>query len=211
MASVTTDAPETVEEQAVTVIAEDLHIKGTVTFKTSLMIKGSLEGEILSEGLLLVGPTAKINATIVTQSLISNGDINGDVTASDNVILRGTAVHKGNISTPRIIVESGSLFNGSCIMVRKEEPVAEPAGKTEKGDAAKAEATGPESTAGLSTETASPAVNEERNIAEEPANPLQDDTVYKDEKQFGSWGDEGLERENGGDYTGSKKEKKSLY
>jgi cytoskeletal protein CcmA (bactofilin family) len=84
------------------------------------MIKGTLEGEISSEGLLIVGPTAKINATIVTKRLISLGEIQGDVTASEQVVLKETATQTGNITTQNIIVESGSLFNGSITMKGKE-------------------------------------------------------------------------------------------
>ncbi len=109
---------ESTEEKMTTVIADDLHIKGTITFETSLMIKGSLEGEIVSKGLLVVGPTAKIDATIATKSLVSHGKIQGDVTASEQVVLTGTAVHTGKITTPNIVVESGSVFNGSCVMQR---------------------------------------------------------------------------------------------
>ena len=123
MAPIVPPASEYTEEKANTVIAEDLHIKGSLRFETSLMIKGSLEGEITSVGLLLVGPTAKINATIVTKRLISHGEIQGDVTASEQVVLKGTAVHTGKITTPYIVVESGSIFNGSCMM--KREAVAE--------------------------------------------------------------------------------------
>ena len=68
---------EYTEEKVTTVIAEDLHIKGSLRFETSLMIMGSLEGEITSEGLLVVGPTAKIKATIVTKKLILTGRSRG--------------------------------------------------------------------------------------------------------------------------------------
>ena len=50
------------ETNVTTILADDLHISGTITFKSSLMIKGTLDGEIVSEGLLIVGPTAKVNA-----------------------------------------------------------------------------------------------------------------------------------------------------
>jgi len=111
------------ETNVITTLADDLHITGTITFKSSLMIKGSLDGEIVSEGLLIVSPTAKVKAKITTKNLISHGEIQGDVTASEQVVLKGTAVQTGNITTPDIIVESGSIFNGSCIM--KREAVAE--------------------------------------------------------------------------------------
>ena len=116
MASIVPAASEITEEKVTTVIAEDLHIKGSLRFESSLLIMGSLEGEITSEGLLVVGPTAKINATIVTKRLISHGEIQGDVTASEQVVLKKTATQMGNITTQNIIVESGSLLNGSITM-----------------------------------------------------------------------------------------------
>jgi len=108
------------EEKVTTVIADDLEIQGTMKFKSSLMIKGILEGEIVSEGLLIVGTTAKVAATIATKNLISHGEIQGDVTASEQVILKSTSAHNGNITTPNIVIESGAIFNGSCIMERKQ-------------------------------------------------------------------------------------------
>ena len=113
------------EEGVTTILADDLEIQGTIKFKSSLMIKGVLEGEIISEGLLIVGPTAKVAAKITTKNLISHGEIQGDVTASDRVILKSTSAHNGNITTPNIVIESGSIFNGSCIM-KREEPVQTP-------------------------------------------------------------------------------------
>jgi len=107
------------EESVTTILADDLEIQGTIKFKSSLMIKGVLEGEIISEGLLIAGATAKVTATITTKNLISHGEIQGDVTASEQVILKSTAVHNGNITTPNVVIESGSVFNGSCIMKRE--------------------------------------------------------------------------------------------
>jgi hypothetical protein len=59
------------EKDITTVVADDLEIKGTIKFKSSVMLKGVFEGEIQSEGLLVVGPTAKVTATITTKTLIS--------------------------------------------------------------------------------------------------------------------------------------------
>ena len=106
------------ESKITTVIADDLEIKGTIKFKSSLMIKGNFEGEILSEGLLIVGPTATVTARITTNNLISHGKIEGDVTASEHVILKSTSYHKGDITTPNLIIESGAIFNGSCVMAK---------------------------------------------------------------------------------------------
>ncbi|MCX5810484.1 MAG: polymer-forming cytoskeletal protein, partial [Proteobacteria bacterium] len=70
MPNVTPTAPEIDEKNVTTILADDLEIQGTIKFKSSLMIKGILDGEIISEGLLIVGPTAKVTATITTKNLI---------------------------------------------------------------------------------------------------------------------------------------------
>ena len=116
MASMHQPVPGTDETGITTVLADDLHISGTITFKSSLMIKGRLDGEIVSEGLLIVGPTAKVNAKVTTKNLVSHGEVTGDVTASEQVVLTKTATQTGNITTRDIVVESGSLFNGSITM-----------------------------------------------------------------------------------------------
>ncbi len=108
------------EKDITTVVADDLEIKGTIKFKSSVMLKGIFEGEIQSEGLLVVGPTAKVKATITTKTLISHGEITGNVVANEQVTLKSTSIHNGDISTPNIIIENGSVFNGSCAMRAKD-------------------------------------------------------------------------------------------
>jgi len=116
---------EDIEKNITTVIADDLEIHGTIKYKTSVMIKGVFEGEIFSEGLLVIGPTAKVKATITTKNMISHGEVTGNVTASEQVVLRSTSTHIGDITTPNIVIESGAIFNGSCIMKVKDFVVKE--------------------------------------------------------------------------------------
>jgi len=162
MRDVQPNARKTDESNVTTTLAEDLHITGTMTFKSSLMIEGTLDGEIVSEGLLIIGPTAKVNAAITTKNLISHGKITGDVTASEQVVLKGSAVQTGNITTPYIIVESGSVFNGSCVMKREapaESLKPEPAGEESTSGT---EGARPHDAVALPQEQAVSSVQEER-------------------------------------------------
>jgi cytoskeletal protein CcmA (bactofilin family) len=115
-----TSSSEYEEKDITTVVADDLEIRGTIRFKTSVMLKGIFEGEIFSEGLLVVGPTAKVTATISTKTLVSHGEITGNVTATDQVTLKNTSLHNGDVTTPNIIIENGAVFNGSCAMRAKD-------------------------------------------------------------------------------------------
>jgi cytoskeletal protein CcmA (bactofilin family) len=50
MAIIADPTAEQTEEKVTTVIAEDVHIKGSLGFETSLMIKARLEGDIIWGG-----------------------------------------------------------------------------------------------------------------------------------------------------------------
>ena len=112
--------PDTNESKITTVIAEDLEIKGAIRFKSSVMLKGVFEGEIHSEGLLVVGAGAKVTATIITKTLVSDGQIIGNVKAGEQIILKNTATHTGDLHAPFISIEGGAIFNGSATMNREE-------------------------------------------------------------------------------------------
>ena len=84
------------------------------------MIKGIFEGEIQSEGLLIVGPSARVTATITTKTLVSQGEITGNVTAAEQIVLKGTATHTGDLKAPFITIDSGAVFNGMAAMERRQ-------------------------------------------------------------------------------------------
>lgn len=109
------------EDKITTVVAEDLEIKGTIKFKSSVMLKGVFEGEIESEGLLVVGSTAKVTATISTETLVSHGLTSGNVEASKQIVLKGTSTHTGDLKVPFLTIESGAIFNGKSVMERTQD------------------------------------------------------------------------------------------
>ena len=103
-----------------TILAQDVEIEGTVSFKNSLTINGILNGDIVSEGTLVVNPTAKVTATIKTKDYVSFGEVTGDVTASGQITLKKGSTHSGNLATAQIEIEPGANFNGSLTMNRQK-------------------------------------------------------------------------------------------
>lgn len=118
MTNIVSSEKNSTKDEMTTILADDVHISGTMTFSTSVMVKGTFKGEIMSEGLLVVDQNAKVTATIATKVLISHGEIEGDVTAAEQVVLKETAVQTGNITTPSITMENGAIMNGAFIMKR---------------------------------------------------------------------------------------------
>jgi len=104
------------ENKIDTVIAEDIEFRGTLKFKSSLKIKGKFEGKIFSDGQLIIGresnTSAEINASVVSVS----GNVNGKIRASKRIELFKKSRINADLISPEIVMESGSIFNGTCIM-----------------------------------------------------------------------------------------------
>ena len=75
------------------VLNYDVSVVGTLRFTDDLLVDGSVEGEITSDGELTVGANASIQAgeknkvAVRTQSAIIHGKVVGDIVVSDRVVL----------------------------------------------------------------------------------------------------------------------------
>ncbi len=92
-------------------------IDGTFRFDNPVCVDGTLTGEIVTSSVLIVGPHAEVQASVIVGSLIVQGTIIGDIEADELVELRAGADVRGNIETRRIVIEDGAVFSGKCRML----------------------------------------------------------------------------------------------
>ena len=97
-------------------IGPGVEFKGVISYQGSVKIDGILDGEIHTEGTLLVGEQAVISAKVDAGAVISRGKIKGDIVAKEKVELLSTAVMDGSLNTPKLSMENGVLLNGSIEM-----------------------------------------------------------------------------------------------
>lgn len=105
-------------------VGEGVEFKGIINYQGTIRIDGHLDGEIHTNGVLLVGKGAVITARVEAGTVISQGRIIGDIVAREKVQLLSSAVLDGSVHTPSISMQEGVLFNGSCKMTapsRSEE------------------------------------------------------------------------------------------
>jgi len=97
-------------------------LTGDTNFQAMLRVDGHLLGTVTSEsGTLIVGTNGQVDANVAVASAMVNGNVNGDVLATEKIQLGRTARVIGNIQTPRIIIEDGAVFEGSCSMLKAKE------------------------------------------------------------------------------------------
>jgi cytoskeletal protein CcmA (bactofilin family) len=97
-------------------------LTGETSFQAMLRVDGHLTGRVSSEaGTLVIGTTGRVDANILVAAAVVNGTVNGDIVSSERVELGRTARVVGNIQTPRLMIEDGAMFEGSCSMLKSKE------------------------------------------------------------------------------------------
>jgi len=101
--------------------------EGKLTFEGRVRIDGELEGEIVTDGVLILGESALVRANVEAGTLIVRGGaLWGDVCATRLVEIYAPARVHGNIKAPQLFLDKGVTFEGSCTMLEQEEGSGEP-------------------------------------------------------------------------------------
>ena len=102
------------------VLNYDVSVVGILRYTDDLLVDGSVEGEITSDGVLTVGANASIQAgeknkvAVRTQSAIIHGKVVGDIVVTDRVELAATAEVVGDVTAAKISIQEGAVFVGMC-------------------------------------------------------------------------------------------------
>lgn len=97
-------------------------LTGDTNFQMMLRVDGHLSGSLSSDGgTLIVGSTGQLDANVNVGVANINGTVQGDVIATERIQLGRTARVVGNIATPKLLIEEGAIFEGSCSMIKAVE------------------------------------------------------------------------------------------
>jgi cytoskeletal protein CcmA (bactofilin family) len=97
-----------------TILGPDCHIKGEMTFDSSVCLLGKFEGRIVSKGVLEIGESATCKATIDAARVIVEGTVEGDILARERLELHPGASVIGDITAAKLVVAEGANFTGQC-------------------------------------------------------------------------------------------------
>jgi cytoskeletal protein CcmA (bactofilin family) len=105
-------------------IGKGVAFKGVITYSATVRIDGTLDGEINTDGGLIVGAEAVITAKITAGAVACEGTITGDIHAGDRITLLAPAVIQGSLKTPVLSVEEGVRMNGTLEMASTVQQAA---------------------------------------------------------------------------------------
>jgi cytoskeletal protein CcmA (bactofilin family) len=159
-------------------IGRSITIRGDVGGDEDLLIQGQVDGSVnLDQHSVTVGSEGRVKANISGRVVIVEGQVEGDLNAQEQIILRSSAHVMGDISAPRVVLEDGATFRGLVDMAAAAEDIR-PAGKSSAtkvgSDAKSAEVSGSTGKSGNSGTKSSKAISAKKESPPETvgkANP----------------------------------------
>jgi cytoskeletal protein CcmA (bactofilin family) len=104
------------------IIGEGTKFKGEFDLNGLLRIDGDFTGVIRTKGKVLVGRNGRAECTLNAGTVVVGGVLRGEIISTEKVIILSTGLVIGNITTPRLIIEEGVIFNGSCKVTTSPPP-----------------------------------------------------------------------------------------
>jgi len=98
-----------------TLLGEDARIEGHLDFAGTLRLDGKIEGTLTGrKGTLVVGEKAVLKADITVKNAVVMGTVTGSLEALEKIELYPPAKIDGDITAPKVTIESGAILNGKC-------------------------------------------------------------------------------------------------
>lgn len=118
MAFMRRESKENNEEKLIEISAQ---MDGVLTFAdpVNLKILGKYSGKLDTHGTLTIGAAAIVEADIQGDNIIIAGRVKGNVHAKKMLVLMPGAILTGNITSPKLNIVEGAIFQGNCQMLEE--------------------------------------------------------------------------------------------
>ncbi|MDR2071865.1 MAG: polymer-forming cytoskeletal protein [Spirochaetaceae bacterium] len=104
-----------------TIIGPGSFIQGDIETGGFTRIDGSLKGNLHAKGRVVVGEKARMRSSITGTNITIGGVVDGNILASERLIILPSAMIIGDITTRRIEANEGCLIHGKVRICQSEE------------------------------------------------------------------------------------------
>lgn len=97
-------------------LVQGTNIEGNIVADKDIRIDGTLKGTLQCKGKVIIGPTGYISGDVTCENAVIEGRFEGVMLVGDVLHVKETAKIEGDISTQKLVVQPGSIFNVKCKM-----------------------------------------------------------------------------------------------
>ena len=91
-------------------------IEGTINSEHDFRIDGKVKGHLNCQARVIIGPYGFVDGEINCQNAVIEGTFTGILKVKDTLQIKDSAKVEGDITTDKLSVQPGAIFNVSCIM-----------------------------------------------------------------------------------------------
>ncbi len=113
MASVSNDSSA---QGGINSLGQGTKLIGDLNAQNDMRIDGTLEGNLSCAGKLILGPKGLITGQIDCQNAVIEGSIDGIIRVKELLQVKDSANITGEITTAKLMVQPGAIFNVKCNM-----------------------------------------------------------------------------------------------
>ena len=102
------------------VIGPSLDLTGELSGAEDLLVEGKVQGKIrLAQNAVVVGAKGRVSADVQARAIEIEGEVDGHLSADELIVLRKSARVRGDLTSPRVVIEDGAKFKGTIDMEPK--------------------------------------------------------------------------------------------
>jgi len=98
------------------IIGKGSTFTGNVETYGNIRVEGRIIGDLTSKSKVAIGPSAFIDGNVLAQVAEVEGEVKGSLEVTELLILKPNCKVYGDITTNKLVVESGARFDGKCKM-----------------------------------------------------------------------------------------------
>lgn len=116
----TVSTTSTTTSSGLNTLVDGTIIEGQVNAKSDIRVDGVIKGSLNCEAKVIIGETGFIEGQINCFNAVIQGRFEGTLNVKELLNVRKTATINGEITTNKLIVEAGAIFNVSCKMGKQQ-------------------------------------------------------------------------------------------
>lgn len=91
-------------------------VEGTVRSESDIRVDGLIKGKLFCDAKVVIGPTGSIEGEIRCANAVIEGKFEGTIVVTELLNVRENASVSGEVTTGKLLVQSGAVFNVTCNM-----------------------------------------------------------------------------------------------
>ncbi len=99
-------------------------VEGSVHCKTDFRVDGNIKGKLFCDAKVIIGPTGVVEGEVRCQNAVIEGKFDGVIQVTELLNIRESATVTGDVTTNKLIVQSGAVFNVACTMGDSSKPMS---------------------------------------------------------------------------------------